>query len=112
MPPTHASSQHTRAYLALAVGLVGMGFSGIFVKLAGTPGAVSAFYRVAVAVVLLAPLADNIPISVMLCSYCAGFTDQNAGAPESPRDATSPDFTCGFGAGGYVSVPLLATLIW
>jgi len=54
MLPTHASSPHTRAYLALAVGLAGMGFSGIFVKLAGTPGAVSAFYRVAVAVALLA----------------------------------------------------------
>lgn len=43
-----------RAYIVLALSLIGMGFSGIFVSLAGSPGAVSAFYRMAVAVVVLA----------------------------------------------------------
>lgn len=43
-----------RAYIVLALSLIGMGFSGIFVSLAGAPGAVSAFYRMAVPVVVLA----------------------------------------------------------
>lgn len=45
---------HTRAYLVLALSLIGMGFSGIFVSLAGAPGAVSGFYRMGVAAVVLA----------------------------------------------------------
>ena len=43
-----------KAYLVLALSLTGMGFSGILVSLAGAPGAVSAFYRMAVALVVLA----------------------------------------------------------
>lgn len=43
-----------RAYIVLALSLIGMGFSGIFVSLAGAPGAVSAFYRMVVPVVVLA----------------------------------------------------------
>ena len=39
--------------IVLLLGLLGMGFSGIFVSLAGAPGAVAGFYRMAVAAVLL-----------------------------------------------------------
>ncbi|WP_374685671.1 DMT family transporter [Promineifilum sp.] len=46
----------TRAYAALALGLLGMGFSGIFVSLADAPGAVAGFYRMAIASAVLAPL--------------------------------------------------------
>ena len=43
-----------RAYVALALGIVCIGFSAIFTKWAGVPGAVSGFYRVAIATVVLA----------------------------------------------------------
>lgn len=50
-----------KAYLALGLGLLGMGFSGIFVGLAGAPGAVAGFYRMGVACVVLAiPFAHNL----------------------------------------------------
>ncbi|MBP6016021.1 MAG: DMT family transporter [Candidatus Promineofilum sp.] len=42
-----------KAYLVLALSLIAMGFSAIFVSLAGAPGAVSAFYRMAIAVIVL-----------------------------------------------------------
>lgn len=52
---------HSRAYIVLALSLIGMGFSGIFVSLADAPGAVSAFYRMVVAVALLAlPFARGV----------------------------------------------------
>ncbi len=52
---------HTRAYLVLALSLLSMAFSGIFVSLAGAPGAVSGFYRMAVAAVALAiPFMRNV----------------------------------------------------
>lgn len=41
-------------YLALAAGVLGLGFSAIFVRWANAPGVVTSFYRVAVAVVLMA----------------------------------------------------------
>lgn len=44
---------HNRAYLVLAFSLIAMGFSGIFVSLAGAPGAVSAFYRMSIAALVL-----------------------------------------------------------
>ena len=44
---------HTRAYVVLLLGLLGMAFSGIFVSLAGAPGAVAGFYRMGVATALL-----------------------------------------------------------
>ena len=47
---------HARAYLALAVGLLGIGLSGIFVSWANAPGAVNGFYRMAIAVSVLTPL--------------------------------------------------------
>jgi drug/metabolite transporter (DMT)-like permease len=42
------------AYLALLIGSLGLGFSGIFVKWANVGGAVSGFYRVAIAATTLA----------------------------------------------------------
>ena len=45
-----------RAYLALSLGVIGMGFSGIFVSWANAPGAVTGFYRMGIAAILLAPL--------------------------------------------------------
>ncbi len=42
-----------RAYLALALGALCIGFSAIFTKWAQVPGPVSAFYRVAIATVVL-----------------------------------------------------------
>lgn len=43
----------TKAYLALAFSLIGMGLSGIFVSLAGAPGATAGFYRMGIATVVL-----------------------------------------------------------
>lgn len=52
---------HSRAYLVLGLSLLGMAFSGIFVSLAGAPGSVSGFYRMAIAGVVLAlPFARNV----------------------------------------------------
>ncbi len=62
MEPVQLPQQnHTRAYLVLAFSLLSMAFSGIFVSLAGAPGAVSGFYRMAVAAVVLAiPFMRNV----------------------------------------------------
>jgi drug/metabolite transporter (DMT)-like permease len=49
------SEHHLAAWLALAVGIVCIGFSAIFVKLAHVPGPISAFYRVLIAAVVLVP---------------------------------------------------------
>ena len=43
------------AWMSLAAGIVCIGFSAIFVKLAGVPGPVSAFYRVLIAGSVLVP---------------------------------------------------------
>ena len=43
-----------RAYAALIIGLFSIGFSAIFISLADAPGTVSAFYRMAIAAVLVA----------------------------------------------------------
>jgi hypothetical protein len=43
------------AYVALRIGIVCIGFSAIFVKIAGVPGVVSAFYRVLIAGVVIVP---------------------------------------------------------
>ncbi len=51
--PTITFHNRKKAYIVLALSLTGMGFSGILVSLAGAPGAVSAFYRMSVAVVVL-----------------------------------------------------------
>jgi len=42
------------SYLALGIGSLSLGFSAIFVRWADAPGSVTAFYRVAIAVLLLA----------------------------------------------------------
>lgn len=44
-----------RAYAALGFGVLCIGFSAIFVKIAGVPGTVSAFYRVFFAAIVLVP---------------------------------------------------------
>lgn len=51
---THHSSR--TAYLALGLGILCIGLSAIWVKLAGVPGVVSGFYRVFLAALILAPL--------------------------------------------------------
>jgi len=59
-PPAVSANQageqnpRLKAYLALAVGAICIGFSAIFTKWAEVPGPVSAFYRVAIASVVLA----------------------------------------------------------
>ncbi len=45
-----------RATIAMSLGVIGMGLSGIFVSWANAPGAVTGFYRMAIAVLLLFPL--------------------------------------------------------
>lgn len=48
-------------YLALAIGVVGMGFSAVFVKWANVPGPVSGFYRMIIATVFMAlPFASQV----------------------------------------------------
>ncbi len=48
-------------YLAIAFGIVAIGMSGIFVKWAGAPGAVSGFYRMAIAAAVMAiPFAAQV----------------------------------------------------
>lgn len=51
-----ALSPHWKAYLALAFGVLCIGLSAIFVKIAAVPGVVSAFYRVFFASFVLVPL--------------------------------------------------------
>lgn len=46
---------HWKAYAALGFGVLCIGLSAIFVKLAGVPGPVSAFYRVFIASLVLVP---------------------------------------------------------
>jgi len=55
-PATLPHTSTTRAYFALALGVLGLGFSGIFVKWANAPGAVTGFYRMTGAVIVLFPL--------------------------------------------------------
>jgi drug/metabolite transporter (DMT)-like permease len=51
-PPIRPASR-LRVYSALALGIVCIAFSAIFVRWAGVPGTVSAFYRVAIAALVL-----------------------------------------------------------
>jgi drug/metabolite transporter (DMT)-like permease len=50
------SSPRWKAYLALSFGVLCIGLSAIFVKIAAAPGLVSAFYRVFFAAIVLVPL--------------------------------------------------------
>ncbi|HEY2431259.1 MAG TPA: EamA family transporter [Vicinamibacterales bacterium] len=54
MPPANRSAR-VPAYLALLAAIAGIAWSAILVRWAGVPGAVSAFYRVLVAGVVLLP---------------------------------------------------------
>ena len=56
LAPVHARAPLARVYGALAVGLICIAFSAIFTKDAQVPGTVSAFYRVGIAAIVLAPL--------------------------------------------------------
>jgi len=56
MPSTPvAGESHRTAFLALAIGVIGIGWSAIFVRWSGVSGMVSAFYRLAMAAVVLVP---------------------------------------------------------
>lgn len=45
----------SRAYLVLGLGILSLGFSGIFVSWASAPGAVTGFYRMGIAIAALTP---------------------------------------------------------
>jgi drug/metabolite transporter (DMT)-like permease len=63
-PPT------IHAYIALAVGIVAIGFSPILVRLAGAPGPVTSFYRMGIATVVLAiPFYRQVKIQGPLPSF-------------------------------------------
>ena len=47
------TAHNQRAYVVLALSLIGMGFSGILVSLANAPGATTGFYRMAIAAIVL-----------------------------------------------------------
>jgi len=52
---------NVKAYVALSIGLISIGFAAIFISLADAPGTVSAFYRMAVATVLMVlPFAGHV----------------------------------------------------
>jgi drug/metabolite transporter (DMT)-like permease len=65
-----ATASNWKAYLALAFGVLCIGLSAIFVKIAGAPGVVSAFYRVFFAGLILVPLwllrAPKLPAPAIL----------------------------------------------
>jgi drug/metabolite transporter (DMT)-like permease len=49
------SARSPVAYLALGFGLVAIGFSAIFIRFAGVPGTVAAFYRMSIGLLSLTP---------------------------------------------------------
>ena len=54
-------STRSKAFVALSVGVISIGFAAIFIVQAGAPGTVSAFYRMAVGAVLIAlPFASRV----------------------------------------------------
>jgi drug/metabolite transporter (DMT)-like permease len=60
----HVDSLRLRAYLVLGLGILALSFSGIFVSWANAPGAVAGFYRMGVAVAVLAiPFGRRLPTS-------------------------------------------------
>src|SRR5207248_2023967 len=54
-PHAHPSISHKAAYWTLAVGVLGVGWSAIFVRLSGVSGSTSAFYRMAIAQLVFVP---------------------------------------------------------
>lgn len=61
VPPAQSHGHSRKASLALGVGVLGIGWSAIFVRWSGVSGMVSAFYRLAIAACVLLPwyLATN-----------------------------------------------------
>src|SRR5262249_31037163 len=55
-PTPSLGNAQLRIYLALAFGIICIALSAIFTRLSGVPGTVSAFYRIAITVIALAPL--------------------------------------------------------
>src|SRR5262245_60308975 len=55
-PTSGLGNAQLRIYLALAFGIICIALSAIFTRLSGVPGTVSAFYRIAITVIALAPL--------------------------------------------------------
>ncbi len=59
--PASKSQSLLLPYLALVIGTLGLGFSAIFVKWANVPGAVSGFYRMGLAALIMAaPFARDV----------------------------------------------------
>ena len=50
-----SSSPKTLPYLALVIGILALGMSAIFVRWAGAPGPITAFYRVTISLIILTP---------------------------------------------------------
>lgn len=75
-----AGKDHLQAHLALVIGVLGLGFSGIFVSWANAPGAVTGFYRMAIALLVLAApfyrrikAIGRIPAAEVKIALAAGF---------------------------------------
>ena len=69
-----------RAYLAMSLGIIAMGFAGILVRWANAPGAVTGFYRMVMTVILFSPFFINhqrkrarIPVKETAVALMAGF---------------------------------------
>src|SRR5436190_14631288 len=69
-----------RAYIALGVGAVCIGFSAIFTKWAGVPGPVSGFYRVAIATTALA-----LPFAIIMARRRSAGTQHATRGPALER---------------------------
>jgi drug/metabolite transporter (DMT)-like permease len=54
-PRPHATATHRGGSIALAIGVFAIGWSAIFVRWSGVSGMVSAFYRLFIAAIVLAP---------------------------------------------------------
>ena len=55
--------EHTFAYIAIAIGVVSLALSAIFVKLSSSPSGLTAFYRMAITVIIMLPffVRNNLP---------------------------------------------------
>src|SRR3569833_3507881 len=53
--PHNPAAAHRAGLIALGIGVLGIGWSAIFVRWTGVPGMVSAFYRLASAALVLVP---------------------------------------------------------
>lgn len=56
LPITSSSQKNLFPYLALATGILALGFSAIFVRWANAPGPVMGFYRIGLSTLILAPV--------------------------------------------------------